>query len=158
MREETPKKVTQLKNEYTKTKTLQTHQAMKVKRKRRRNITLILAVSGIFILALTVRLWSNVQKLADLEAQHVETAEELAETKNNQQELNSQIGKLKDEEYIAKLARSQYYLSKENELVFSFPEDNASNANEKEMKEKQNEKQKEQTEKAEKSSADYKNN
>ncbi|SFH81403.1 FtsB family cell division protein [Pisciglobus halotolerans] len=154
MREETPKKVTQLKNEYTKTKTLQTHQAMKVKRKRRRNITLILAVSGIFILALTVRLWSNVQKLADLEAQHVETAEELAETKNNQQELNSQIGKLKDEEYIAKLARSQYYLSKENELVFSFPEDNASNANEKEMKEKQ----KEQTEKAEKSSADYKNN
>src|SRR5699024_4905106 len=114
MREETPKKVTQLKNEYTKTKTLQTHQAMKVKRKRRRNISLILAVSGIFILALTVRLWSNVQKLADLEAQHVETAEELAETKNNQQELNSQIGKLKDEEYIAKLARSQYYLSKEN--------------------------------------------
>lgn len=40
--------------------------------------------------------------------------------------LSQQATLLKDDEYVAKLARSRYYLSKDGEIIFSVPEDNAS--------------------------------
>ncbi|MCP6347103.1 septum formation initiator family protein, partial [Klebsiella pneumoniae] len=40
--------------------------------------------------------------------------------------LSQQASLLKDDEYVAKLARSRYYLSKDGEVIFSVPEDNAS--------------------------------
>ncbi|HJA90808.1 MAG TPA: septum formation initiator family protein, partial [Candidatus Jeotgalibaca merdavium] len=42
---------------------------------------------------------------------------------------------LQDDEYVAKIARSRYYLSKDGELIFSLPEDNRSKAAEKEISE-----------------------
>ncbi len=55
----------------------------------------------------------------------------LKKTENNQEQLNMQIKRLEDENYVAKLARSQYYLSKDNEIIFSLPEDNAAKVIEK---------------------------
>lgn len=40
--------------------------------------------------------------------------------------LENQVSLLKDDDYIAKLARSRYYLSKDGEMIFSLPEDNDS--------------------------------
>lgn len=40
--------------------------------------------------------------------------------------LSQQATLLKEDEYVAKLARSRYYLSKDGEIIFSVPEDNAS--------------------------------
>lgn len=39
--------------------------------------------------------------------------------------LNNQINQLKDDDFVTKLARSKYYLSKDGEIIFSLPEDNA---------------------------------
>ncbi len=36
--------------------------------------------------------------------------------------LKSQIIKLNDDEYIAKLARKEYFLSEDNEIIFAIPE------------------------------------
>ncbi|UJF16648.1 septum formation initiator family protein [Jeotgalibaca sp. MA1X17-3] len=35
---------------------------------------------------------------------------------------------MQDNEYLAKLARGKYYLSKDGEIIFSLPEDNQSKA------------------------------
>ncbi|AMB99167.1 hypothetical protein AWM75_03725 [Aerococcus urinaehominis] len=40
--------------------------------------------------------------------------------------LENQANLLKDDAYVAKLARSRYYLSKDDEIIFSLPEDNDS--------------------------------
>ncbi|EFS04534.1 DivIC family protein, partial [Listeria seeligeri FSL S4-171] len=46
-------------------------------------------------------------------------------TKDEEEALNNQIKKLHDDDYIAKLARSEYYLSKDGEIIFNIPEENS---------------------------------
>ncbi|MDN6626239.1 MAG: septum formation initiator family protein [Pisciglobus halotolerans] len=132
MQEQKQRKITHLKNEYTQTKTEQAHKEA-AKQKRRRRLIVILTISCTFIIALSVKLWSNIQLLEDIEQQATVSQKELKETKEEQNGLSKNISKLKDDDYIAKLARSQYYLSKGNEIVFSFPEDNAAQSAEKKM-------------------------
>ena len=48
---------------------------------------------------------------------------ELQEVKEQQEMLNLQIAKLEDDEYIAKLARKEYFLSDEGEIIFTIPSD-----------------------------------
>ena len=55
----------------------------------------------------------------------------LKDTKQEHEQLQTQIKRLEDENYVAKIARSQYYLSKDNEIIFSLPEDNAAKVIEK---------------------------
>ena len=57
---------------------------------------------------------------------------ELEEVKEQQQMLILQIAKLEDDEYIAKLARKEYFLSEDGEIIFTIPKD------EKKRKEKEN--------------------
>lgn len=50
--------------------------------------------------------------------------------RNNEQKqvdhLKNQVALLHDDNYLLKLARGRYYLSKKNEIIFSTPEDNDS--------------------------------
>ncbi|WP_026583006.1 FtsB family cell division protein [Bacillus sp. J33] len=48
---------------------------------------------------------------------------ELAELKKKEVILEEEIVKLNDDEYIAKLARKDYFLSDNNEIIFSLPEE-----------------------------------
>lgn len=125
MKERKKSKVTQLRNEYTQTKTVQAHRENKFRKQRKRRVASIAVVSGLFIAGLSVNLVKNTQMISDLDAQKVAAAEELEHVEATQENLQNEVKKLQDDEYIAKLARSQYYLSKEGEIVFSFPEDNA---------------------------------
>ena len=54
------------------------------------------------------------------------TEDEIAGEQKAIDTLSQQASLLKDDEYVAKLARSRYYLSKDGEIIFSVPEDNAS--------------------------------
>ncbi|MEY8371723.1 septum formation initiator family protein [Aerococcaceae bacterium 50-4] len=54
------------------------------------------------------------------------TEDEIAGEQKAIDTLSQQATLLKDDEYVAKLARSRYYLSKDGEIIFSVPEDNAS--------------------------------
>ena len=125
MKERNRSKVTQLRNEYTQTKTVQAHRENKFRKQRKRRVASIAVVSGLFIAGLSMNLVKNTQLISDLDAQKVAAAEELEHVEATQENLHNEVKKLQDDEYIAKLARSQYYLSKEGEIVFSFPEDNA---------------------------------
>lgn len=61
-----------------------------------------------------------------VEEQIALTEDEIAGEQKVIDTLSQQATLLKDDEYVAKLARSRYYLSKDGEIIFSVPEDNAS--------------------------------
>ncbi|MBM6615386.1 septum formation initiator family protein [Desemzia sp. RIT804] len=123
--------VTQLENEFTQTKTVQAHRETKYKKQKKRRIAAIVAISSVFIVGLSSNLVKNTQVIAGLDDQKVASAEELKEVEQRQETLQDEVKKLEDDDYIAKLARSQYYLSQEGEIIFSFPEDNAAKTQEK---------------------------
>lgn len=135
MKERKRSKVTQLRNEYTKTKTVQAHRENKFRKQRKRRIASIAVISGLFIAGLSMNLVKNTKLISDLDAQKVTAAEELDQVEATQENLQNEVKKLQDDEYIAKLARSQYYLSKEGEIIFSFPEDNAAKTQKEETQE-----------------------
>ena len=51
-----------------------------------------------------------------------EREEELVEAIETQELLKLQIAKLDDDEYIAKLARKEYFLSEKGEIIFTIPD------------------------------------
>jgi cell division protein DivIC len=56
---------------------------------------------------------------------------ELSELREEQSALKEEIVKLNDKEYIAKLARRDYFLSESNEIIFTIPEDKKQKKSEK---------------------------
>ncbi|PLR80245.1 cell division protein DIVIC [Bacillus canaveralius] len=56
--------------------------------------------------------------------------QQLAKLEKNQVVLEEEIVKLHDDEYIAKLARREYFLSDINEIIFQLPEDKKVNSSE----------------------------
>ncbi|WP_051258469.1 FtsB family cell division protein [Atopococcus tabaci] len=123
MKKQTLATITRLNNAYTQEKTLQAHRERKRKRVIRKRTTLITAV-GVFLLGVSgVKMAGSQHKLTELEAQTEAAQQELESVQTYQDDLNYYIGMLEDEDYVAKLARGQYFLTKEDEIVFNLPED-----------------------------------
>ncbi|MFC4323925.1 FtsB family cell division protein [Litchfieldia salsa] len=57
----------------------------------------------------------------------LELEKEVASLKEQQVMLEEEIIKLDDDEYIAKIARKDYFLSKEGEIIFKIADDSTSN-------------------------------
>ena len=142
MKKKEPTNVTRLQNNYTKTKTLQAYREQKNKRKKRIRATVILLIGSLVIVFLSSKIWANIQSISKMETEKQQAEITLKDSQQEQELLQTQIKRLEDENYVAKLARSQYYLSKDNEIIFSLPEDNASKviekAKEKEKKVQEN--------------------
>ncbi|GEK91617.1 FtsB family cell division protein [Alkalibacterium kapii] len=115
--------VTRMNNPYTKHKTLESIREFKYKRRLKRRMRLIVAIGFLLILMVGNGLVRNYNTLKKLEEDKVVAEQELESLDLRQDELEYYIGLLEDEEYVAKLARNEYYLTKDNEIVFSFPDD-----------------------------------
>lgn len=76
---------------------------------------------------LSVTMYNQSQALAAKEEKKAEALQALQEVQDEQDMLKSQILKLNDDEYIAKLARKEYFLSDEGEIIFSIPENEENN-------------------------------
>jgi cell division protein DivIC len=55
-------------------------------------------------------------------AQKKQLDQNLSSLRNQQKSLKSEIVKLNDDDYIAKLARKEYFLSDKNEIIFNIPD------------------------------------
>lgn len=115
------KKVTKIENNYVRTKQQQDtlKRAKKVRLRRR------LAVFAVIVL-ISIGVWTNIyvkqhKVLAEKNAEKEALIEELAEQEKARDQLAKQLEKLNDDEYIAKLARQEYFLSDKNEIIFSLP-------------------------------------
>ena len=83
----------------------------------------LIAISGVMI----VGIGNQLQQANQLD-QKIEKAKAEKEFAEKQKEsLTQQVELLQSDEYIAKLARSEYYLSKNGEIICSTPNDTAEN-------------------------------
>lgn len=117
------KKVADLDNRYTKKENAN----KKIRSLRRTALFRRLLVMGIafFIVGGTLVYTYTKQTimLKDKQEQKVKVDRKLASLQDKENLLNDQILKLHDDNYIAKLARSEYYLSKNGEIVFKIDGD-----------------------------------
>ena len=67
---------------------------------------------------------NNTQKTNEINNQFVEASSKLEDLEEEKKQIEYQVGLLEDEEYIAKLARKELNLSKENEILINLPEEN----------------------------------
>lgn len=67
-------------------------------------------------------LYSQKSALKDKEAQKQELKEQLSSLQKEEEQLKEEIIRLNDDEYIAKLARKEYFLSDDGEIIFNLPE------------------------------------
>ena len=65
----------------------------------------------------------QIQKAAELDQQIAIATEKESDAQAKKEMLQSQVELLNNDEYVAKLARSEYYLSKPGEIIFSLPKE-----------------------------------
>lgn len=120
--------ITQINNNYTHEKTLEKQQLTLLNRNARRRKKALAIIAAGILLPLGYNVVSNVHQINQVDVQIAEAKAEKKELEKENQRLNVQVGLLQDDEYVAKLARSRYYFSKDKEIIFSLPEDNQSKA------------------------------
>ncbi|MBT2583847.1 septum formation initiator family protein [Planococcus sp. ISL-109] len=86
-----------------------------------------LTVFGLIILLTSIWLGSTIyaqsQTIAGKEQQHEEKLVQLEVVEKQQNKLEEQIRLLNDDDYLSKLARKDYFLSDEGEIIFTMPND-----------------------------------
>jgi cell division protein DivIC len=111
----------------------QKHEAKKRKLLYRRLSVFFVMVSIVsYFLINTLISQSKTIKAKQEELSQLET--KFSELQKQQKLLEEEIIKLNDDEYIGKLARKEYYLSDENEIIFTIPEENDKNKDKKKEK------------------------
>lgn len=86
-----------------------------------------LAVFALFASVISYLMISTyISQSAALEKKQTEKdqlEQKLASLQKKQEILDEEIVKLNDDEYIAKLARKEYFLSEKNEIIFNLPKE-----------------------------------
>ncbi len=72
---------------------------------------------------LSYSLFSNISKIMEIRKEKSELNDKLANLKEEEDTLNSNIRKLKDPDYVARYAREKYMYSKDGELIIRIPDD-----------------------------------
>lgn len=117
------REVTSIRNDYVRSV------EMEGQRKKAHRVRLMrrLSVFGIMVLMATIWVGSTIyaqsQTISEKEQLREETLLKLEEVEKEQNQLEEQILLLNDEEYLAKLARKDYFLSDEGEIIFTTPTD-----------------------------------
>lgn len=93
----------------------------KQKKRLRRKLFIYAVIAFAVFGGLTNMYIQQQQTLQEKEQQKVETLAKLDEVKEEQDLLKKQLVKLDDDDYIAKLARKEYFLSDKNEIIFTVP-------------------------------------
>ena len=86
-------------------------------------MAVVIAIAGSLILQIV----GQINQAGKIESQIVEAKKEEAKVKQEQKSLVQQVELLQQDDYVAKLARSEYYLSKSGEIIFNTPDDAAQN-------------------------------
>lgn len=108
----------------------------KVLARRRKLLFRRLALFGVMAVLVSALLVSTLvsrnAQLAAKKEQKAKLEHQVRDIDKQQAMLRSEIKKLKDDNYIAKLARSEYFLSKKGEIIFNLP-DSKKNAQEEDV-------------------------
>ncbi|WP_438327681.1 FtsB family cell division protein [Staphylococcus pseudintermedius] len=116
-------KIQNIGNQYTSQKNAkkQRHERRKKVVKKRISVFggILLAIIIVLLIMLMVQVKGNHE--ASVERQKKET--QYQKLQDQEIELKEQLNNLNDEAYVEKIARDEYYLSNDGEIIFKLPED-----------------------------------
>ncbi|MBO0421701.1 septum formation initiator [Enterococcus plantarum] len=115
-------KVAALDNEYTKEQYAEFQKQQKQLIFRRRRLAVVFLVAFVIFIVSGIQLMKDYQQLSAFKKQQTEAVAESAEADKKLKRLEQDVALLRDEDYVAKLARSRYYVSKEGEQIYNIPE------------------------------------
>ncbi|MFC4558565.1 septum formation initiator family protein [Virgibacillus kekensis] len=96
------------------------------KRKKKRLIRRLVLFSAVVVIVIGCLTTYHIQQrmLQEEKAQEYEQLQDkLATLEKEEKELKEEINLLKDEDYVLQIARTNYFFSKEGELIFKLPDD-----------------------------------
>ncbi|KQL51385.1 cell division protein DIVIC [Heyndrickxia shackletonii] len=117
------KNITPMENAYTKQQMMK-EKVMARRKKllfRRLAVFSIIALASVYLLVSTLILRNH--QLEVKQAEKAKLEKKLADLKKKKTYLQDEVVKLNDDNYIAKLARSEYFLSEKGEIIFNIPDD-----------------------------------
>lgn len=115
-------KVVRLLNNYTKKRDSEKKQLKTETRVSRRRALVFGSVLMVIVIVLLM-IGLNQKKANQELEQEVAATSEVLDNKNKQHsDLEQQIKQLNDDNYILRIARSEFFLSEEGELIFNLPE------------------------------------
>ena len=94
----------------------------KVKKKARRMVTFGVA-SFLLIIIISITLFSVFTEILDKYKEKNELENQLIALEEKEKELENDVKKLEDPEYLARYAREKYFYSKDGVLIIRIPED-----------------------------------
>ena len=115
------REVTSIRNDYVRSVEQQE------KRREAHRVRLLRRLSLFGILVLVASVWigttiyAQSQTISEKKQMREEALLTLQEVEEEQERLKEQVLLLNDEEYLAKMARSEYFLSEEGEIIFALP-------------------------------------
>ncbi|MFV0559884.1 MAG: FtsB family cell division protein [Enterococcus sp.] len=115
-------KIASLNTEYAKKQYAEFQKTQRQLIFRRRRLIAIFVGAFIIFAIIGTRLFSDFQRLYQLDALNTETKVEQKSVDSDVTALKKEVALLKDDDYVAKLARSRYFYSKDGELVYPLPD------------------------------------
>lgn len=95
----------------------------KTNKKAKIRMFLFFVIFGTVIGYLSYNFFSNVNRIMEIKKEKVSLEEQLVNLYEKEDQLNSDIKKLEDPEYVARYAREKYMYSKDGELIIRIPDD-----------------------------------
>lgn len=115
-------KVAALDNEYTKEQYADFQKQQKQLVFRRRRLAVIFFVAFVIFVFSGIQLMKDYQQFNAFKKQKVEALAESKKADEKLTGLKQDVAQLQDDDYVAKLARSRFYVSKEGEQIYMTPE------------------------------------
>ncbi|HYK71547.1 MAG TPA: septum formation initiator family protein [Pseudoneobacillus sp.] len=87
-----------------------------------RRLTVFSLFAGLVAFTMITTYLTQLSALEEKVAEKKQLNKQLSGLEKKQQILEEEVIKLNDDDYIAKLARKEYFLSEKNEIIFNLPE------------------------------------
>jgi len=117
-------KIAALDTEYAKKKYAEFQQQQRQLIFRRRRLAAIFFGALVIFAIICVQIFHDMQRMHQLNELRVEANTEMKEVNADVDQLHQDVSLLKDDEYVAKLARSKFFYSKDGEKVYPILESN----------------------------------
>lgn len=117
-------KIAALDTEYAKKKYAEFQQQQRQLIFRRRRLAAIFVGALVIFEIIGVQIFHDMQRMHQLNELRVEANTEMKEVNADVDQLHQDVSLLKDDEYVAKLARSKFFYSKDGEKVYPILESN----------------------------------
>ena len=117
-------KIAALDTEYAKKKYAEFQQQQRQLIFRRRRLAAIFVGALVIFAIIGVQIFHDMQRMHQFNELRVEANAEMKEVNADVDQLHQDVSLLKDDEYVAKLARSKFFYSKDGEKVYPILESN----------------------------------